>query len=276
MTSLTVNLIQVDKYAQPTQQNQISENIDPNMPRQNNLDIDFNQIKETLKQSLAEALYTDISEIKEEQKFIDLGLDSIVGVEWINVINKTYNLNIKATKLYDYPTLLDLSEYITEEIYFKNSNELSQENQHSPEKSLVNQNLSQKSQEDIRQKIRPILNKVANHELTIQEATKIIQEIKQQSKTKNDLQEFDIKNNSIFELIKKYIYEIVPELVQVSIKPNDSLNNLGIDSVNRAEIIVMVMEELDLHIPLIELAGAKNIGEVANLFAAKLETNHGI
>ena len=45
---------------------------------------------------------------------------------------------------------------------------------------------------------------------------------------------------------------------------------------NRAEIIVMVMEELDLHIPLIELAGAKNIGEVANLFAAKLETNHGI
>ena len=92
------------------------------------------------------------------------------------------------------------SKASVKEIYSKNRNELSQENQHSPEKSLVNQNLSQKSQEDIRQKIRPILNKVANHELTIQEAKKIIQEIKQQSKAKNDSQEFDIKNNSIFEI----------------------------------------------------------------------------
>ncbi|NEQ16370.1 MAG: acyl carrier protein, partial [Moorea sp. SIO3E2] len=45
---------------------------------------------------------------------------------------------------------------------------------------------------------------------------------------------------------------------------------LGIDSVNRAEIIMMVMEDLSLNIPRIELAGAKNIGELADLFAAKL------
>jgi hypothetical protein len=38
----------------------------------------------------------------------------------------------------------------------------------------------------------------------------------------------------------------------------------------------MVMEELDLHIPLIQLAGAQNIGELAGLFATKLEAHHGI
>ena len=234
------------------------------------------EVKEVLKQQLAEALYLEITEIEEDQKFIDLGLDSIVGVEWITTINQTYNLNIKATKLYDYPTLLDLAEYITEEISSKNRNELSQGNQYSPEESPQNQDLSKESQEDIRQKIRPILNKVANHELTIQEAKQMIQEIKQQSKAENDLQESSIKNNPIVELIKKYTYDIVPELAKVSLKPTDSLQQLGIDSMNRAEIIMMVMEELDLHIQLIELAGAKNIGELADLFAAKLEVNHEI
>ncbi|NEP87500.1 MAG: hypothetical protein F6K18_12050 [Okeania sp. SIO2C2] len=42
------------------------------------------------------------------------------------------------------------------------------------------------------------------------------------------------------------------------------------DSVNRAEIIMMVIEELSLNIPRIELARANSIGELADLFAAKL------
>ena len=61
----------------------------------------LSQVKEILKQQLADALYADISEIEEDKKFVDLGLDSIVGVEWITNINKTYNLNIKATKFTD-------------------------------------------------------------------------------------------------------------------------------------------------------------------------------
>ncbi|MGD1702708.1 acyl carrier protein [Dapis sp. BLCC M229] len=81
--------------------------------------------------------------------------------------------------------------------------------------------------------------------------------------------------NKIFETIKKYTYEIAPELEGKVIEPTDSLKNLGIDSVNRAEIIMMVMEDLSLNIPRIELAGAKNIQELADLFAAKLEANNG-
>ncbi len=76
--------------------------------------------------------------------------------------------------------------------------------------------------------------------------------------------------NQIFETIKKYTYEIAPELEEKAIEPTDSLKNLGIDSVNRAEIIMMVMEDLSLNIPRIELAGAKNIQELVDLFAAKV------
>ncbi|NES19344.1 MAG: GNAT family N-acetyltransferase, partial [Symploca sp. SIO3E6] len=44
--------------------------------------VNLSEIKQVLKQQLAEALYTEESEIVEDQKFVDLGLDSIVGVEW--------------------------------------------------------------------------------------------------------------------------------------------------------------------------------------------------
>ena len=277
LAQLTVQSIQA-RPAEPTQQHVESGNLiqTRSISPLDSFDGDVTLIKETLKKSLAEALYVDISEIEEDQKFIDLGLDSIVGVEWITIINQTYELNIKATKLYDYPTLLDLAEYITQEILSTGSNELAQSNQIQTEVSLPNQDLSKDSQEDIREKIRPILNKVANHELTIQQANQMIQKIKQQGEYKSDFQKSSINNNPILELIKKYIYYVVPELEKVSLEPTDSLKNLGIDSMNRVEIIMMVMEELDLHIPLIELAGAKNIGELNDLFAAKLEAHHGI
>jgi len=76
--------------------------------------------------------------------------------------------------------------------------------------------------------------------------------------------------DKILSLIKKYTREVAPELEDAPLEPTDSLKSLGVDSVNRAEILMMVMEDLDLNIPRVELAGAKNIGELADLFVAKL------
>ncbi|NEQ84925.1 MAG: acyl carrier protein [Moorea sp. SIO2I5] len=83
-----------------------------------------------------------------------------------------------------------------------------------------------------------------------------------------------MNKEQIFQIIKKYTYEIAPELEEVPISPTDSLKNLGIDSVNRAEIIMIVMEDLSLNIPRIELAGSKNIGELADIFVEKLEARN--
>ncbi|MDJ1175530.1 acyl carrier protein [Roseofilum capinflatum] len=76
--------------------------------------------------------------------------------------------------------------------------------------------------------------------------------------------------DKILSLIRKYTREVAPELEDAPLEPTDSLKSLGVDSVNRAEILMMVMEDLDLNIPRVELAGAKNIGELADLFVAKL------
>ncbi|NEQ41969.1 MAG: acyl carrier protein [Okeania sp. SIO3I5] len=79
-----------------------------------------------------------------------------------------------------------------------------------------------------------------------------------------------MSKEKVLKLIRKYTREVAPELEEAPLEPTDSLKSLGIDSVNRAEIIMMVMEDLSLNIPRIELAGANNIGELADLFAAKL------
>ncbi|NEQ65497.1 MAG: acyl carrier protein [Symploca sp. SIO2D2] len=79
-----------------------------------------------------------------------------------------------------------------------------------------------------------------------------------------------MSKEQVLKLIRRYTREVAPELEEAPLEPTDSLKNLGIDSVNRAEIIMMVMEDLSLNIPRIELAGAKNIDELADIFVAKL------
>ncbi len=83
----------------------------------------FTRIKESrealqaeLIKSLAEALYMNSSDIDVEKAFIDMGLDSIVAVEWIQSLNKEHGLSILATKVYDYPNILSFTEFLLKEL----------------------------------------------------------------------------------------------------------------------------------------------------------------
>jgi acyl transferase domain-containing protein/D-arabinose 1-dehydrogenase-like Zn-dependent alcohol dehydrogenase/acyl carrier protein/NAD(P)-dependent dehydrogenase (short-subunit alcohol dehydrogenase family)/SAM-dependent methyltransferase len=70
------------------------------------------RLETELVRSLAAALYTDESEIALDRNFKDLGLDSIVSVEWINSIKRQYGIKIPATKVYDYPTIQQFAAYL--------------------------------------------------------------------------------------------------------------------------------------------------------------------
>ncbi|WP_141697485.1 SDR family NAD(P)-dependent oxidoreductase, partial [Paenibacillus polymyxa] len=76
-------------------------------------------LQEELTTSLAQALYIDRSDIDSVRNFVDLGLDSIIGVEWVRSINKHYNTAITATKVYDYPTIRDFSKFVEKELLSK-------------------------------------------------------------------------------------------------------------------------------------------------------------
>ncbi|MDE1462573.1 PfaD family polyunsaturated fatty acid/polyketide biosynthesis protein [Spartinivicinus poritis] len=73
-------------------------------------------IQSTLIASLARALFTQPEDITIDKPFVDMGLDSIVGVEWIQSINKTYAINLPATKVYDYPTISEFSHFLQQEL----------------------------------------------------------------------------------------------------------------------------------------------------------------
>ena len=70
---------------------------------------DFIQI---LSESLATVLYMTLSDVDVDRQFTEMGLDSIVGVEWINELNRTFSLDINATIVYDYPTIILFSKYL--------------------------------------------------------------------------------------------------------------------------------------------------------------------
>ncbi|WP_268410873.1 SDR family NAD(P)-dependent oxidoreductase [Alteromonas sp. a30] len=61
-------------------------------------------ITQQLEQSLEAHLMLDEGELETGKDFTSLGLDSVLGVEWIQQINRQFGTNIPVTALYDYPS----------------------------------------------------------------------------------------------------------------------------------------------------------------------------
>ncbi|MCU1245529.1 MAG: hypothetical protein JWN02_1439, partial [Acidobacteria bacterium] len=72
-------------------------------------------VSATLRALLAGELQMRENDVDENAQFVDLGLDSISGVTWVRKINERYRTAIEATKVYSYPTLIQLSRYVREE-----------------------------------------------------------------------------------------------------------------------------------------------------------------
>lgn len=66
-----------------------------------------------------------------------------------------------------------------------------------------------------------------------------------------------------FTLITEAVREILPELADRDLGESDTLDALGANSMDRAEIVMTVLEEMDLDIPLVETHGPQNLGELA-------------
>lgn len=75
--------------------------------------------------------------------------------------------------------------------------------------------------------------------------------------------------DEIFAVIVENTRDVLPELEDHEFKLDDQLKELGANSIDRSEIVMMTLEALSLNIPLIELGGVENIGELAETLAAK-------
>jgi polyketide biosynthesis acyl carrier protein len=80
-----------------------------------------------------------------------------------------------------------------------------------------------------------------------------------------------MNKTKLLELIAQHTREILSGLEAHQFAASDRLVDLGANSVDRAEIAMLVQESLNISIPRIELFGPKNIGELADLFLQKLD-----
>ncbi|MFI2710523.1 beta-ketoacyl synthase N-terminal-like domain-containing protein [Micromonospora sp. NPDC018662] len=62
---------------------------------------------------LAAVLYQEIDELDVEQTFLTLGVDSILGVEFVSAVSAAYPVEVKITALYDHPTPAAFARHVT-------------------------------------------------------------------------------------------------------------------------------------------------------------------
>ena len=79
-----------------------------------------------------------------------------------------------------------------------------------------------------------------------------------------------MSKTEILDVIAQHTRDIVPGLDAHAFVAADRLGELGANSVDRAEIAMLVQESLGLSVSRIELHGPRNIGELADLFLTKL------
>lgn len=70
------------------------------------------EITKFLTESLASELFIELDEVDINKSFMEMGLDSVLGVEWINKINKRYGLNLSSTMIYQYPNVVQFTKYL--------------------------------------------------------------------------------------------------------------------------------------------------------------------
>ncbi len=73
----------------------------------------------------------------------------------------------------------------------------------------------------------------------------------------------------IFEVVKQQIQAVMFALPMEKVTIEKSLKDLGANSVDRMEIVVMSMEKLGIEAPLVELGNIKNLQELVEYLHGK-------
>ncbi|KFG74627.1 acyl carrier protein [Streptomyces mutabilis] len=78
-----------------------------------------------------------------------------------------------------------------------------------------------------------------------------------------------MSQDQIFQTLKEVFVDVVPEVEIDRITLQDSMRDLGANSIDRAEIITETMEQLDIALPMVSFAEARNIGDIVAVLAGE-------
>lgn len=72
----------------------------------------------------------------------------------------------------------------------------------------------------------------------------------------------------IFKTLKETIIEILPDVDETSIILEESLRNLGANSIDRMDIIIDTLKKLDMKVPMMQFNECKNIEDIVDTLLA--------
>jgi polyketide biosynthesis acyl carrier protein len=75
---------------------------------------------------------------------------------------------------------------------------------------------------------------------------------------------------TVFDVLVQHARSVIPAFAGHAFVYDDSLRDLGANSVDRTEIIMMTLESLSLDMSLVELARAECMGDLAEIMQQRL------
>ena len=75
-------------------------------------------------------------------------------------------------------------------------------------------------------------------------------------------------------VLQNAITEIFPHLTPQELQGDASLKELGANSIDRAEIIMITLSQLQLKIPMMNFANAKNIRDILSILEREYQLVH--
>jgi len=76
---------------------------------------------------------------------------------------------------------------------------------------------------------------------------------------------------SVFEVVKKNVLDILPDVAPDQVTLDVSLKDLGANSLDRVDVATMSMEDLGIHMPMMELANVENLRDLVSVLSTKLQ-----
>ncbi|MDF2859001.1 MAG: hypothetical protein K0Q87_4852, partial [Neobacillus sp.] len=104
-----VNPKTIDSHFKSESENLQLQTISPASYRSNEATVN---LRKKLKTLLADTLYIEENAVKVDICFTDLGLDSILLIEFVKKINKEFKIDLKSVKIYDYSCINTLADYL--------------------------------------------------------------------------------------------------------------------------------------------------------------------
>ncbi|MFH6942771.1 SDR family NAD(P)-dependent oxidoreductase [Flavobacterium sp. FlaQc-50] len=179
-----------------------------------------------LSQILGDLLYLEQEEIKEDQTFAELGLDSILGVEFIKKINKALGISVSTAKLYSYPSVKELANAF---------------------KILVQPTIANKKEDVVKIKLQPI-ETFGDPQITIENETEVLS-------TETLMEGYEEK---LIELLCDLLY-VTPE----ELGPDQTFVELGLDSILGVEFTKKIRKQWNIDFATAQLYSHPTVKELA-------------